>query len=56
MDFDHKLNLVDALAFCGTKSVRDHDKFEGCGLNILDSKKVKSPAIGNGTYENWGIF
>lgn len=40
-------NMKYALAFCGTKSGRDHDKFEDCDLNILDSKKVKSPAIGD---------
>lgn len=40
-------NMKDALAFCGTKSGRDHDKFEDCDLSILDSKKVKSPAIGD---------
>ncbi len=41
---DDKLNK--ALGFCGSKSGRDYDKFKECNLSLLDSKVVKSPAIG----------
>jgi flavin reductase (DIM6/NTAB) family NADH-FMN oxidoreductase RutF len=33
------------IAFCGTKSGRDHNKFEACNLQILDSQKVVTPII-----------
>jgi flavin reductase (DIM6/NTAB) family NADH-FMN oxidoreductase RutF len=42
---DNKMNK--ALGYCGSKSGRDFDKFKECNLDILDSKSVKSPAIGS---------
>jgi len=33
------------VAFCGSKSGRDVDKFEACKLEIADSRKVASPII-----------
>ena len=42
---DNKMNK--ALGYCGSKSGRDFDKFKECNLDILDSKSVESPAIGN---------
>lgn len=35
----------DALMFCGTKSGRDYDKFEQCGLGQKPAKHVASPVI-----------
>ncbi len=43
--FDNKMNK--ALGYCGSKSGRDFDKFKECNLEIIDSKSVESPAIGN---------
>jgi len=34
-----------AADFCGTKSGRDHDKFEALGLTPLEGKVVKAPII-----------
>lgn len=42
---DNEMNKE--LGFCGSKSGRDLDKFEECNLTMVDSKMVKSPAIGN---------
>jgi flavin reductase (DIM6/NTAB) family NADH-FMN oxidoreductase RutF len=35
----------DAIAFCGTRSGRDHDKFAECNLKIADARTVGSPVI-----------
>lgn len=40
-------NMKKELAFCGSKSGRDYDKFKECSLDVKESKMVKSPAIGN---------
>jgi len=37
--------LADEVMFCGTKSGRDHDKFEECGFTAVPGQKVKSPSI-----------
>ncbi|MDP4144645.1 MAG: flavin reductase family protein [Bacillota bacterium] len=36
-----------ALAFCGTKSGREFDKFKECNLNLEDGKILSTPIIGN---------
>jgi flavin reductase (DIM6/NTAB) family NADH-FMN oxidoreductase RutF len=33
------------IAFCGTKSGRDYDKFKECNLQITNSQKVVTPII-----------
>ena len=38
-------NMNQALGFCGTKSGRDLDKFEACGLKLLDSPDTEAPFI-----------
>jgi len=38
-------NLSDVLAFCGSKSGKDHDKFKECGLELLPGQKVHTPLI-----------
>jgi flavin reductase (DIM6/NTAB) family NADH-FMN oxidoreductase RutF len=38
--------LNDALTFCGTRSGRDVNKFEACGLAALPARRVESPIIG----------
>jgi flavin reductase (DIM6/NTAB) family NADH-FMN oxidoreductase RutF len=38
-------DMGDAVAFCGTKSGRDYDKFAEKGLTAVPGKKVKSPII-----------
>jgi flavin reductase (DIM6/NTAB) family NADH-FMN oxidoreductase RutF len=38
-------NLQETLAFCGTKSGRDVDKFEKCELKLEASKNVDTPVI-----------
>jgi len=38
-------DLADAVAFCGSASGRDHDKFSEKGLVAVPGKKVKSPVI-----------
>jgi flavin reductase (DIM6/NTAB) family NADH-FMN oxidoreductase RutF len=38
-------NMKKAIAFCGTKSGRDVDKFKECGLKILPGRQVISPII-----------
>jgi len=38
-------NLRDEIFYCGTKSGRDVDKFEECGLKTAIGQKVSSPII-----------
>ncbi|MDP4134059.1 MAG: flavin reductase family protein [Bacillota bacterium] len=38
-------SFKDALAFCGSKSGKDYDKFSECGLIALPSEKIKAPGI-----------
>jgi flavin reductase (DIM6/NTAB) family NADH-FMN oxidoreductase RutF len=38
-------NMADIVAFCGSKSGRDYDKFKEKGLIALSGKNVKSPII-----------
>lgn len=33
------------LAYCGTKSGRNVDKFKDCNLNLIDSQKISTPII-----------
>jgi len=35
----------DAVDFCGTRSGRDYDKFQECGLEVLPSLRVSAPGI-----------
>lgn len=47
-DFTVSVPLSDMekeIAFCGTKSGRDYDKFKECNLQILDGQKVYTPVI-----------
>lgn len=37
--------MTKELAFCGTKSGRDYDKFEKCGLTAASAQKIVSPII-----------
>ena len=39
--------MKSALAFCGTKSGRDYDKFKECNLSLLPGKIVSTPIIGD---------
>lgn len=39
-------DLRKALAYCGTKSGRDVNKFEECNLSLLDGQKVSTPILG----------
>lgn len=41
-----KEDLKKALAFCGTKSGRDFDKFKECNLTAAPSKVINTPIIG----------
>ncbi|WP_353892577.1 flavin reductase family protein [Proteinivorax hydrogeniformans] len=41
-----KTNLKDELAFCGTKSGRDYNKFEHLSLDAIEGQKVNVPVIG----------
>ncbi len=34
-----------ALGYCGTKSGRDTDKIKDCGIDIIPSKKIKTPVV-----------
>jgi flavin reductase (DIM6/NTAB) family NADH-FMN oxidoreductase RutF len=43
-------NLQQALAFCGTKSGRDVNKFEKCNLEITAGENVNTPVIANCGY------
>ncbi|MDD3478348.1 MAG: flavin reductase family protein [Candidatus Izemoplasmatales bacterium] len=38
--------LKQAIAICGTKSLRDFDKFERCSLTKIPGRKVPVPIIG----------
>ena len=38
-------DMKEAILFCGTKSGRDIDKFEHCGLTPKDAQKTSSPII-----------
>lgn len=38
-------SMAEALAYCGTKSGRDVDKFKACRLETADASKVASPII-----------
>jgi len=37
--------LREALLFCGTKSGRDHDKADACGLSLVAGRMVPTPII-----------
>jgi flavin reductase (DIM6/NTAB) family NADH-FMN oxidoreductase RutF len=39
------VDLSDELTFCGTKSGRDHDKFEVCKLQTAPGQLVTSPIV-----------
>lgn len=39
-------DLKKSLAFCGTKSGRDYDKFEECNLTKIPGQRVNVPIIG----------
>lgn len=41
-----KKNLKKELAYCGTYSGRDVDKFKECNLNLVDSQNISTPIIG----------
>lgn len=45
VSFPTKGQLVKELAFCGSKSARDVDKFKELNLSVTESKKVSSPII-----------
>ena len=38
-------HMSKEIAFCGSKSGRDVDKFKACNLEIAESRKVLSPII-----------
>ena len=38
-------NLRDEIFYCGTKSGRDVDKFQECGLKAVSAREVSSPII-----------
>lgn len=38
-------SLKDALAFCGSKSGRDYDKFEECNITAVPAKILNTPII-----------
>ena len=42
-----KGQLKSELAYCGTKSGKDVDKFKECNLDLKESQNVKSPIIDN---------
>ncbi|MBM7557568.1 flavin reductase family protein [Halanaerobacter jeridensis] len=37
--------MKEELAFCGSKSGREHDKFSECDLNTTKAKEIESPLI-----------
>ncbi len=39
-------NLLDAIKICGTKSLRDMDKFAYCNLTAVKGRKIETPIIG----------
>ncbi len=40
-----KGDMKKELAFCGTKSGRDYDKFSECNLTAIKAKKINTPTI-----------
>jgi len=38
--------LARELAICGTKSLREVDKFKACGLTAREGRKIATPIIG----------
>jgi flavin reductase (DIM6/NTAB) family NADH-FMN oxidoreductase RutF len=38
--------MIDAVWYCGTKSGRDVDKFDGAGLTALPARVVEAPLVG----------
>ena len=41
-----KNNLLDAIKICGTKSLREMNKFEYCNLTPIKGRKIDTPIIG----------
>lgn len=41
-----KNDLKKELAYCGTKSGRDVNKFKECNLTIVEAQKISTPVIG----------
>lgn len=39
-------NMIEAIKICGTKSLRDMDKFKACNLTPIKGRKVETPIIG----------
>ncbi|MDG5815983.1 flavin reductase family protein [Chitinispirillales bacterium ANBcel5] len=39
------VDMSEQLAFCGSESGRDHDKFKKCSMEIFPGKKVRTPVI-----------
>jgi flavin reductase (DIM6/NTAB) family NADH-FMN oxidoreductase RutF len=39
-------NLIEAIKICGTKSLRDIDKFKYCNLTPVKGRKIDTPIIG----------
>jgi len=44
-------SLKEALAFCGTKSGRDHDKFAVCSLESIPAQAVATPVIATSAWQ-----
>lgn len=42
-------NLKDAIKICGTKSLRDMNKFEYCKLTPIKGRKIETPIIAEAT-------
>jgi flavin reductase (DIM6/NTAB) family NADH-FMN oxidoreductase RutF len=40
------MDMARELDYCGTRSGRDVDKFEACGLPVAPAQRVRSPIIG----------
>lgn len=40
-------DLRKELAYCGTHSGRDVNKFKECNLNLIEGQKISTPIIGN---------
>lgn len=41
-----KKDLRKELKYCGTHSGRDLNKYDGCGLTLVDGQKISTPIIG----------
>jgi flavin reductase (DIM6/NTAB) family NADH-FMN oxidoreductase RutF len=41
-----KTDMKDAIAFCGTQSGRNRDKFKECGMKPAPAQKTYSPIVG----------